>query len=171
MKRLSSRITLVSRSFRSLIKYTELQKQGDSEMSVEITKWDHDLKDVGKRDAVHAPVIVAFCTKKLKAGESVRFLDNKCTAVEKCYAELRHGVVSPFLESDAPAETAVAIFLRPESTSNLRHHYDVAFAGKEEPEDDKDERIKQLEDEINGLKEDLELAREMDEDDGCLGCY
>lgn len=140
-------------------------------MSVDLTKWRRDLADVGKRDAVHAPVIIAFCGKKLKACDSVKFVDAKCTVVEKCAPEIRHGVVSPFLESDAPAETAVAILLIPDSTSNLRHHYDVSFAEKEEPEEDKDEQIQSLKREIRGLEEDLQLANSVDEDDGCRGCY
>ena len=140
-------------------------------MSVDLTKWSKELKEFGKRDAVHAPVIIAFCGKKLKACDSVKFVDAKCTVVEKCAPEIRHGVVSPFLESDAPAETAVAIMLIPESTSNLRHHYDVSFAGKEEPKEDKDDLVSSLRVEIEQLEAALEQARTVDEDDGCRGCY
>ena len=140
-------------------------------MSVDLKSWSKELKDVGKRDAVHAPVIIATSMQKLKPGHSVCFIDKKCTMVIGCKPDVRHGIVSPFLESDAPAETAIPILLIPDSTSNLRHHYDVSFSGKEEPEKDKDEQIKALNDEINGLKEDLELANNGDEDDGCRGCY
>ena len=141
-------------------------------MSVDLTKWFRDLKDVGKRDAVHAPVIIAASLQKLKPGESVMFEDKNCTMVIKCKTEVRHGIVSPFLDGDAPAETAIPILLIPESTSNLRHHYDVSFAGKEEPEEDaKEEQIQSLRSQIKELKEELEDAREVDEDDGCRGCY
>ena len=140
-------------------------------MSVDLKRWSIELKDVGKRDAVHAPVIIASSLQKLKPGESVMFEDNKCTMVIKCKPEIRHGIVSPFLERDAPAETAVPILLIPDSTSNLRHHYDVYFAGKEEPQEDRDEQIQAMLQEIRVLKGELQDAREVEEDDGCRGCY
>ena len=142
-------------------------------MSVDLKKWSKELKEVGKRDAVHAPVIIATSMQKLKPGQGVCFIDKKFTMVIGCKPDVRHGIVTPFLENDAPAETAVPILLIPESTSNLRHHYDVSFAGKEEPEEDKDEQIQAMLQEIRVLKDELQDAKDNaeDEDDGCRGCY
>ena len=141
-------------------------------MSVDLTKWSRGLEYVGERDAVHAAVIIGISKQKLKAGDSVRFIDKHCLDIEKCNPDIRHGIVSPFLESDAPAETAVPVLLKPDSTSNLRHHYDVSFAGKEETEDGDNDAMKQ---EIKDLREALREAKDRrdaeDEYDNCRGCY
>jgi hypothetical protein len=127
-------------------------------MKIEFGQKVTDVSLVGKRDAVHVPVICAEnveIVRTLRAGDFVIFTDDSYSQVVLADTKANaHGIVDPFLKYAAKQNERVWIILVPNATSNLSHTYDLNFsnvapAKKAEPES---------------------LPIE-DYDDGCRGCW
>lgn len=142
--------------------------------------------DLGKRDAVHAPIVCVTSKENLSAGENVRFVDQALTEVVKCGKMDKHAVVDPFLTGNTKGKF-FQVLLIPNITSNLQHHYEVNLViDGPDPQDDLKKQIKELQDilrekeiDLLSTKTDLKDAEKTirdleaaeDDYDGCKGCY
>lgn len=116
---------------------------------------------LGRRDAFHVPVVLARSAEYLVGGEFVKFTNSAFTHVVSVdEAEFAQGVVSPWIHSAWPGQL-FWVMLKPDTTSNLTHHFDIEGA--------KDKAA--VLDEVAKLKAKVaELKEELDQD-GCRGCY
>lgn len=102
-----------------------------------------DVTLLGKRDAVHVPVILVRSNMTLKAGQNVKFSNKEMTLVEFCAKKDRQAIVDPFVEVLAPGDI-FHVLLEPALVSNLTHQFDIAS---------------------------IEVNETIDDDDECAGCY
>ena len=121
--------------------------------------------EVGKRDAMHVPVVLVTTLDKLKAGDSIQFVDSANTRVEKSDKIGRHGIVDPFIGTLKPGNR-FWVFLVPEIVGNLVHHYDIMINNKVEVEEDEEDD----DDDDDGCSGCYDVVED-DDDDGCGGCY
>lgn len=121
-------------------------------MSFEIGKIQ---SEVG-RDAIHVPVISAYCSDAIKAGDPVCFYDDSFQQVRIAGKdEKSHGIVDPFLDWKKRRPCVqILVFLRPGTVSKLTHHFEpvienlpIAYVPSVDEYDDEDD------------------------DNSCRGCY
>ena len=121
----------------------------------------------GKRDALHAPVVVVVCSARILPGTKLKLIDDKTVRETESW-KVADGIADPFLQEPIPPHTAFLMMLKPGMTSNLRHNFDIKGVGSSSDKED----IDTLHDTIARLQSQLtDLESEVDYDDGCRGCY
>ena len=83
---------------------------------------------LGKRDAIHVPVVLVESDDPLYGGLHVQFVDNDFNKVTPCIPQVSHAVVDPFIDRVSPGEK-VWVMLQPESIGGLTHQYDINIKG------------------------------------------
>lgn len=117
------------------------------------------LGSEGSRDAVHVPIVSSQNVQgtDIKAGEYVRFVDDRLIQFVKSTKKDSHGIVDPFLVGGVVRPGfSVAIFLKPGTVTKLIHHFEPSFTDLPHYEEPVRETQYQDEDE---------------EFDSCRGCY
>lgn len=112
-----------------------------------------DVNLVGKRDAVHVPVILVFSSMTLKAGQNVKFTDKLMNEVTFCSKHERQAIVDPFVEHVLVPGDIFHVLLEPSLVSNLTHQFDIASNEVNETIDEVDEDV------------------DDEEYNSCRGCY
>jgi len=110
--------------------------------------------ELGFRDAAHVPVVLVSSSQKMKPGDSVRFVDQRLTEVEKSKADVRHAIVDPFLKSIKQGDKFF-VLLNPGLVVKLIHQFDVVVDAPPAP-----------------LPYPVPVPEEDDDyNSGCRGCY
>ncbi len=120
----------------------------------------------GQRDAFHVPAVLVECNVQLVPGTWVKFTNDDCKAVTPAYGSEVHAVAAPLMMGIIPANKLFWVFLKPDITQNLTHHFEINLP---ESVDDPDFQEPEPEDD-DGCRGCYEPEPEED-DDGCSGCY
>ncbi len=140
--------------------------------------------DLGRRDAFHVPCILATSPQYLESGQLVRFHNSK--VVLECVRSISHGIVDPFVAIGIMPGTPFWVMIHPGLTKDLTHHFVVE--GLDDTSDSSDKTCDNYEttdvsDESEAIIAEIEDAEnydsecarcygeEVEEDDGCTGCY
>lgn len=139
------------------------------------------------RDAIHVAVALVSAGIKLYPGAEIGFLPDGSVGLKVDAI----GVVDPFLKNPVFPGEKFWMVLFPKTVTNLRHNWDhPAFASKEELKTnkivdektqvveakfeeqikEKDDRITELENYIEDLKQENQNLRSEIGDDSCRGC-
>ncbi len=111
---------------------------------------------VGTRDAFHVAAILVTSNNSLNPGEHVRFTDDTYTMVERVTGHNKaHAIVDPWLEGPPRPGKKFLVVLMPDSSTNLRHHFDLKYT-------DVPKAYVPLVD---------DTWYDDNDDDGCRGCY
>lgn len=130
----------------------------------------NDVSLIGKRDAVHVPVILVTSNMTLKAGQNVKFSNKEMTLVEFCAKKDRQAIVDPFIENTLVSGDIFHVLLEPSLVTNLTHQFDIASIDKIEEVEDLDECAGCYGGHI--VDEDDEVEDVDDEEyNSCRGCY
>lgn len=106
----------------------------------------HRFEIPAERDAVHIAVIPVIAAEPLVPGDSVCLVEGESITVKRCYADVRLGVVDPFITSNIEPGDEFYLFLEPGSITSLRHNWEhSAFEPKTEINPDKIHAKKVLE--------------------------
>jgi antitoxin component of MazEF toxin-antitoxin module len=82
----------------------------------DLTKW-------GNKDAFHVPGVMVRSLADVEPGQNLYLSDDgNAMSTSK---EQRHGIADPWVEETIPAGTLFWLFLNPDMTENLSHHFDV----------------------------------------------
>lgn len=123
-----------------------------------------DVSLMGKRDAVHVPVILVATRMTLKAGQNVKFTDKSMMQVTFCAKHERQAIVDPFIEHVLSPGDIFHVLLEPSLVSNLTHQFDIASNEVNETIDEVDECAGCYESSIDDDIDDEEY-------NSCRGCY
>ena len=83
-------------------------------------------EEVGKKDAIHVPVVAVVAGETLTPGEQVTI--NRVKGVPTAYSALGDrtvGIVDPFLKHSVTIYDIFWLFLQPGSVQDLRHEWDT----------------------------------------------
>lgn len=123
-----------------------------------------DVTLLGKRDAVHVPVILVRSNMTLKAGQNVKFSNKEMTLVEFCAKKDRQAIVDPFIDTLKPGDI-FHVLLEPSLVSNLTHQFDIACTEVNETIDEVDECAGCYGGHV------VDEAEDDEEFNSCRGCY
>lgn len=110
--------------------------------------------DLGVRDAVHIPIVVALCDESVSAGDFVAFDvdDENAALVHKVNRDDAHGMVDPWMSGHTPAGVPFLVSIKPDIVSDVVHSFQITDVPSKE--DRAAERA----------------YRESENFDGCWGC-
>lgn len=93
---------------------------------------------LGRRDAIHAPVVVVTSDQSLAPGEHVAFTDKQ--TVVWCGDNQFQGVVDPFLEQRTDPGDEFLVLIDPRLVGDLTHNFELLDrSGVFQPDDANDD--------------------------------
>jgi hypothetical protein len=132
-----------------------------------------DMALLGKRDAMHVPVVLARAVSPCSAGWYVRFVDDACTEVTTTRKSLAEGVVDPFITHDTLPGELVWVFLMPHLVGTVAHAFDIVRDGVKSPPPGSEDlaELKEELERLQGRVTSLLAQEQEDEDASCAMCY